>query len=109
MSRFPRKPIPAGIPDLPDLYIRKLSLAELFDLQAVLGNGDESGALGLDAIRRILVLGLADASGVRLIPDGSEKEADDLGADAMVLVKRIMDHNGLGAEAKNESSGPSGN
>jgi hypothetical protein len=98
---FPRKPIPAQIPDLPDLYIRKWSIPELFEIQEILKNGGSLDALTVPQIRRIMALSVSDASGARLIHDGAEVEADDLGSDIIRIIKLAVDHNGMSDAAKN--------
>lgn len=102
MSKFPRKPIPANIPDLADLFIRKWSIPELFEIQEILKGGTSLDALSVPHIRRIMALSVSDASGKRLIEDGAEVEADELGADVIRIITLAIEHNGLGASAKND-------
>ena len=105
---FPRKPIPAGIADLPDLYVRKLSITELFEVQELLGKWDGEKGFSPTVALRLLALGLSDASGNRIIQDGDEQEADGIGSDMGAVLNKILEHNGLGAQAKNELTGQSG-
>ena len=105
---FPRKPIPAGIADLPDLHVRKLSITELFEVQELLGKWDGEKGFSPTVALRLLALGLSDASGNRIIQDGDEQEADGIGSDMGTVLNKILEHNGLGSQAKNESTGPSG-
>lgn len=107
MSKFPRKPIPARIPDLPEIHIRKWSIPELFEIQEFLKNANTIDALSIANVRRILALSLSDASGNRLIQDGAEMEADELGADLVRIIKIAIEHNGLSEAAKNESASQS--
>lgn len=105
---FPRKPIPAGIADLPDLHVRKLSITELFEVQTLLGQWDGEKGFSPAVTFRLLALGLSDSSGNRIIQDGNEQEADGIGSDMGAVLNKILEHNGLGAQAKNESTGQSG-
>jgi hypothetical protein len=99
---FPRKPISANIPDLPDLHIRKWSLPELFELQELTQkDGGGNGRFSLEVTRRILALSLSDANGNRIVPDGREAETDGLGSDVGALLTLAFRHNGMGPDAKN--------
>ena len=105
---FPRKPIPAGIAELPDLHVRRLSITELFEVQTLLGKWDKEKGFTPEVALRLLALGLSDSSGNRIIQDGNEQEADGIGSDMGSVLNKILEHNGLGAQAKNESTGQSG-
>jgi len=101
VSKFPRKPIPANIPDLADLFIRKWSIPELFEIQEMIKGANTIDSLSVPNIRRIMALSVSDASGARIIQDGSEVEADELGADVIRIIGIAMEHNGLSNTSKN--------